>query len=34
MKDIQAKAVMIPIENYVTVKKEDDLANVLIAIEN
>lgn len=34
MKDIQVKEVMIPISNYVTVKKEDSLSDVLYALEN
>jgi Mg2+/Co2+ transporter CorC len=33
MKDIQVKQVMIPISDYVTVKKEDHLTEVLAAIE-
>lgn len=33
MKDIQVKEVMIPITDYVTVKKEDNLTDVLMAIE-
>jgi len=34
MKNIHVKQVMIPITKYVTVKKEDHLTEVLIAIEN
>ena len=34
MKDILVKELMIPIGNYVTVKKEDHLVDVLAAIEN
>lgn len=34
MKDILVKELMIPIANYVTVKKEDHLVEVLTAIEN
>ena len=33
MKDILVKELMIPIANYVTVKKEDHLIDVLTAIE-
>ncbi len=33
MKGIQVKEVMIPIANYVTVKKEDSLIDVLIALD-
>jgi CBS domain-containing protein len=34
MKDVLAKDVMIPISNYVTVKKENNLSDVLKAIED
>jgi hypothetical protein len=33
VKDILAREVMIPIANYVTVKKEDNLTDVMLAIE-
>ena len=33
MKDIQVKEIMIPISNYVTVKKESSLIEVILALE-